>query len=231
MKKNLGIGVLLVGVLLTAVSLCLWAQSEVAIEARLASGESLVLTRVDARTETLLLGPSPEVLTMADPAVDIEGLESLERLKSLVIVVLPQLTDFGFLADAEGLEHLTISRSRPDGLGFLSHLPKLRTLRIETCMGPDGGSILSKDTIDLSHNPDLESLSLVDCGLEALPKLVEVPASLEQVDLSWNDLSITGEDTDTLASYGDLETLVLYGVEIDDSVESPGPNISDTVPQ
>ena len=203
----------------------LYADTAIEIVAHQQSGNRIVVAVADVCTTSLLIGPSTAEFAIDDPVVRITGLARLPNLVELGIVLFPQITAFDFLRQLVNIRELSISRCWLGDLSFLESLSELRFLTVESCSDGDGGSIIGDDTLDLSHNPKLETISLSGCNIATLPSVIGKPTGLRYVDFSSNDIRITEDDLPALEIYRSVETLVLVGAEVPETILTTFVNI------
>ena len=202
------------------------ADDAVDIVAVTRSGKKITIESVPEDAIAVLIGPAGINLSMDDPVTDIEGLEKLPYLTDLTIVIMPQIVSFDFIGETPRLNRLVITDCKIGDFDFLKSLSELRVLIFELCRAPDGTSLLSDGTVDLTNNGKLEELYLVLCGLEKLPSIQGVSPSLRVLDLSYNPLSIGVADIPALREIQFVKEIRTRGIEIEKAVRELFGNLS-----
>ena len=204
------------------------AESAHKIIAETQSGRTFEATTVDLCDTFVRLGPAPDGTSIADPVVYIRGLGELPNLTELSVLLFSQIASYEFLEGVPGIRSLTISLCRLENLDFLRYLPELRHLHIDSCRNAEIGSILPDRKLDLSSNPNIQTIIFHNCGFTVLPKLIGVPESLRRIDLSVNEMTVSVDDFEVLDGYRSIETVVLWGNDVEDAVFDRYANIEKT---
>lgn len=208
-------------------------SEEIAIVARGADGVTETLSLVDVYAEEVKIQITGAPFSLDNPIVDIEGLEKLELLRSVKIVVSPQISDFSFLSRCSSLEKVLITLSRVSAISFIHEMPELRVLELERSddWESDLGLPFINDEIDLSRNKKLEYIAFKYCELQDFPHFANVPAALKYLDLTGNDIAIGKNDLHKLEALKRVPYIFIEGQKIETSAAQRYPNLTPENPE
>ena len=203
------------------------ADSQVRLVAVTESGREVVIHESTGEIKKLIISLKGFMLPPTDLVVDIEGIEDLTSLRDIRFDTTPQFADYDFLVESANLEIILISSSYVSNLQFLKSMKKLKAFMVELSgLWFAFGQNASPHTIDLQSNNDLEYFGLMYCGLESFPIFTNIPESLQYIDLTGNEFSITLADTEKLEVLTSVEKVFVWGAEIDPSLLLSFPNLT-----
>jgi len=114
---------------------------------------------------------------------DIEGLEQLEFLETVVFGFVRILSDFTFLSKIPHLKKLFIDYNKQIvDWSFIGQLPNLEVLHINYYSQPT-------ISIDLKNNECLEYIGFTSGDIETFPALLNIPNSLKYINLEINKIT------------------------------------------
>jgi hypothetical protein len=111
----------------------------------------------------------------------INGLDKLKKLETIIFDMTAFITDFSFLKDTVHLKNLFFVNAHPDDWSFLEDLPYLEKLYIISCSNMNM-------QLNLANNVHLEYLEIKYSNLETFPELIHIPPSLKYLNLSNNTI-------------------------------------------
>jgi hypothetical protein len=134
----------------------------------------------------------------------IEGLDRLPMLERVVFDMTGFLEDFSFLKDARQIKRIALVLVRPKSWDFIESLVNIEEIYIRS-------SRVKNIRLDLSRNTKLKYLEISGGILDVFPELINVPPSLEYLNLSFNNIqSVPAENRE----YDGLITL-LYANKVE----------------
>jgi hypothetical protein len=208
-------------------------SEEIAIVAHGADGVAETLSHIDVEAEEVTIHITDPSFSPDNPIVDIEGLEKLEQLKSVKIVVSPQIADFSFLSRCSSIEKVLITLSRVTSISFIYKLPELGVLALERSDDWESelGLPFINDEIDLSGNTKLEYIAFKYCELQVFPHFTNVPATLKYLDLTGNDIKISKNDLHKLEELTHVPFIFIEEHKMDTSTAERYPNLTPENPE
>ena len=203
-------------------------SEEIAIVAHGADGASATLNYVDVYAEEVKIHITDTSFSLDNPIINIEGLEKLEQLKSVQIIVSPQISDFSFLSRCPSLEKVLITLSRVTSISFIHEMPELKVLILERSddWESDAGLPFIYNEIDLGTNKKLEYIAFTYCALRIFPHFTNVPTTLKYLNLTGNDIEITKNDMFKLEALKHVPYIFIEGEKIDASVAETYPALT-----
>ncbi|ULQ58796.1 hypothetical protein K7I13_09575 [Brucepastera parasyntrophica] len=174
-----------------------------------AGKETLTIITITG-TEYLTVDSNTKELVFRKPSkvTEIRGLGKSKKLETLVFDMTAFLHDFSFLTDVPGLKKLVIVSIIPENWDFLKDLKKLEILSLR---GYPKKTII----LDLQYNTVLEYLEFYSGTLDTYPDLLNVPDSLQYLNLSYTYITDIPQDKESVTGY----TTIIYPNKLKRTVE------------
>ena len=134
----------------------------------------------------------------------IYGLDKLPFLETIIFDMTAFIEDFSFLEDTINLRKAVFVMVRPIDWRFIEKLPYIECLYIRACN-------IKSIELNLYNNSRLKYLEISNGSLDFYPCLINIPSSLEYLNLSYNRISSIPDDKKN--KYNFLTTLASNQIE------------------
>ncbi|MBA7550504.1 hypothetical protein ES705_43020 [subsurface metagenome] len=128
-----------------------------------------------------------------DNTTRVEGLGQLDFLRKVTFMMTPFIQDYNFITDNPNIEILAFDTCSLNNLNFISRLSNLKILSFKACRLPSL-------QFDFHNNEKLELLRFNNIRLIgeksrilSVPDLVNVPTTLQFIDLSFNEIKTVSD--------------------------------------